>query len=408
MSLTDSKLRSIKAPYTGKIELSDRDGLVARITKNATITFNYRFRFNNKQQRIKLGRYPDIKLNEARKKIERYRQLLLDDLDPRSIVKSEREGETLGELCDRFMTTYASKELSKNTITLYESFIRKYIEPKKNINVERHTYTEWIAFFDDIREVSSAANAGSLLKRLKTVIRWAKSRGEIKGSYCLDIPIKAIGEHQAKRERVLEWKELAGFWRQVEQSKSTPKCKICVQLLILTGARNAEIREALRCEFDLENAIWVLPKERSKTKKMIRRPLSNKAIELIKALDLLYGVDREFLIEGDVRKNPLTPSSINRFTKRMNNTLKYTPFVLHDLRRTIVTRLSEHKIMPHVTEKMLGHELGGIMAIYNKHDWFEEQKHAYELYWELLEQNLTKALKVPVLGDNTSLKRETI
>ncbi len=36
--------------------------------------------------------------------------------------------------------------------------------------------------------------------------------------------------------------------------------------------------------------------------------------------------------------------------------------------------------MPHVTEKMLGHELGGVMAVYNKHDWLDEQRDAYELY----------------------------
>lgn len=42
MSLTDSKLRSIKAPYTGKSELFDRDGLTARITKNGVISFYFR------------------------------------------------------------------------------------------------------------------------------------------------------------------------------------------------------------------------------------------------------------------------------------------------------------------------------------------------------------------------------
>lgn len=41
------------------------------------------------------------------------------------------------------------------------------------------------------------------------------------------------------------------------------------------------------------------------------------------------------------------------------------------------TRLSENQLMPHVTEKMLGHELGGIMAIYNKHDWLDEQLVGY-------------------------------
>ena len=56
MSLSDNKLRNIKAPYTGKRELADRDGLTARITANAIITFNYRFRWQGKQQRIKIGR----------------------------------------------------------------------------------------------------------------------------------------------------------------------------------------------------------------------------------------------------------------------------------------------------------------------------------------------------------------
>lgn len=46
----------IKAPYTEKRELADRDGLTARITANAIITFNYRFRWQGKQQRIKIGR----------------------------------------------------------------------------------------------------------------------------------------------------------------------------------------------------------------------------------------------------------------------------------------------------------------------------------------------------------------
>lgn len=37
MSLSGSKLRNIKAPYEGKTELADRDGLTVRITRNAII-----------------------------------------------------------------------------------------------------------------------------------------------------------------------------------------------------------------------------------------------------------------------------------------------------------------------------------------------------------------------------------
>ncbi|GHA57676.1 integrase [Photobacterium aphoticum] len=40
--------------------------------------------------------------------------------------------------------------------------------------------------------------------------------------------------------------------------------------------------------------------------------------------------------------------------------------------------------MPHVVEKMLGHELGGVLAVYNKHNWLDEWREVYELYAERL------------------------
>jgi hypothetical protein len=37
-----------------------------------------------------------------------------------------------------------------------------------------------------------------------------------------------------------------------------------------------------------------------------------------------------------------------------------------------------------VIEKMLGHKLGGVMAVYNKHDWINEPREAYEHWWRLI------------------------
>ena len=66
MSLTDKKLRKIKTPSQEKPELADRDGLSARVSTNSVITFNYRFRWQGNQQRIKIGCYPAITLLKGR------------------------------------------------------------------------------------------------------------------------------------------------------------------------------------------------------------------------------------------------------------------------------------------------------------------------------------------------------
>lgn len=68
MFLSDTLLRSINSkPYSTKSELSDCDGLSVRISHAGTITWQYRFRFPSSPGRLTLGRYPDVKLAEARK-----------------------------------------------------------------------------------------------------------------------------------------------------------------------------------------------------------------------------------------------------------------------------------------------------------------------------------------------------
>jgi integrase len=106
-------------------------------------------------------------------------------------------------------------------------------------------------------------------------------------------------------------------------------------------------------------------------------------------LDDTYGIDG-YLIPGNHRRTSMTAHSLNRFITRLwgklhisHNIEKFTP---HDFRRTLSTRLSEKEILPHVTEKMLGHELGGIMAIYNKHDWIDEQAKAYSLWCDMIRE----------------------
>lgn len=59
-------------PYKGTTKLADREGHTVRITRNAIITFNYRFRWRGKQQRIKIARYSSIKLAKAQLKASEY------------------------------------------------------------------------------------------------------------------------------------------------------------------------------------------------------------------------------------------------------------------------------------------------------------------------------------------------
>lgn len=69
------------------------------------------------------------------------------------------------------------------------------------------------------------------------------------------------------------------------------------------------------------------------------------------------------------------------------------PFTPHDLRRTVVTRLSDLGIAPHIIEKIVNHKMTGVMGIYNRSEYLPESQKAIEL-WNRYLQDLTGA------GDN--------
>lgn len=52
----------------------------------------------------------------------------------------------------------------------------------------------------------------------------------------------------------------------------------------------------------------------------------------------------------------------------------------HDLRRTFATRLAGMGVAPHVVEKCLNHQMQGVMAIYNRHDYADERRAATEAW----------------------------
>ena len=134
MSISDSKLRNIKAPYTGKSELTDRDGLNIRVSKHAVITFSFRFQWCGKPQRMKLGRYPEIKLTEAREQVIKLRRSVFEGVDPRHLIEKHTEQSLLGSIATEFLEVRVNKELSKNSITLYNYTIKKYAIPFSSID----------------------------------------------------------------------------------------------------------------------------------------------------------------------------------------------------------------------------------------------------------------------------------
>ncbi len=381
MAISDTKLRGLQGKlYDGPSELTDADGLGIRITPKGIISFQYRYRFNGKQHRLGIGRYPEISLRDARIKVGEFKESLAAGKDPKHHKPQVKFRPTLQDCISYWWKNYVQQALRESTQEVYNRVVLNEMEgvfegiPLEDINV-----SSWVDFFTK-KEHENPVKARRLLVNLRGAIDWCARRQYIDSSSLLRLDPKDFGKKPRVGETVLTYRQLAQIWLENEKTTATASSKRLVKLLILYGARNSEMREAQKQEFDFEENIWTLPAAKSKTDKIIRRPIFKHALPL---LEEAKASGKDILFPGAYDRDiPLSIGSATRYVRLLRDQLSIGDFTAHDFRRTLATRLSEEGVAPHVIEKMLGHDLGGVLAVYNKHDWLAEQKAAYELYAE--------------------------
>jgi len=174
---------------------------------------------------------------------------------------------------------------------------------------------------------------------------------------------------------VLSDAELAAVWRAVDGESDFGRC---VRLLILLGSRRSEVGGMRASELDLDTGTWTLPAARSKNKRAHTLPLPPAALDIIRSvpqseLDHLFG--------------PAGFANWERSKVALDRALGDVarPFRLHDIRRSVATRMADLGVEPHVIEAVLNHHGGhrrGVAGIYNRSVYERQAKAALSRWSE--------------------------
>lgn len=360
--------------------------------QRGVINFQFRYRWNGKAQRLGIGRYPAVALKDARAITSELRILYDRGIDPRQYFEtngSTGSKVTVKDCLEYWKENYVDVSLRENTRELYKStVIKRLSEAFKGCPVADITVKQWVDLFTQ-EERDNSRRARQLLVQLRSAMGWCIRRHFIPDCSVMKVEPRDVGSRSETGDRILTYFELADIWVAIERSRASTSNKLLHQMLMLWGARLSELRLAERHEFDLREMVWTVPKEHSKTGKEIRRPIFTQMEPLLEKAMITYD---QVLFPGSSITEPLTISAANRYIKRIREGLDLGYWRAHDFRRTLVIRLSEEGIAPHITERMLGHELGGVMAVYNKHDWIEGQREGYEIHADKLFWHVEKQL----------------
>jgi integrase len=229
---------------------------------------------------------------------------------------------------------------------------------------------------DKIVARGAPVGANRAFAQLRKMCRWAVSRGIIERSPCDGIDPPSA---EKSRDLVLDSDELRLVWLAAGDI-GFPFGPI-VKLLILTGQRRSEVGGMEWSELDLDRAAWTIPASRSKNKRQHVLPLSPQAVEIIKHLPRFSGSKFVF------SPGKTAPSGFSRAKTRLDRHIEkmnggpISPWILHDIRRSVASGLAALGINLPVIEKLLNHVSGsfaGIVGVYQRHNFADEMRAAID------------------------------
>jgi integrase len=412
--LTAASIERLPKPHRRR-EIPDGllPGLYLIVQPSGAKSWAVRYRHGGKTRKNTLGAYPALELGEAREEARRALQRVQKGADPAREKKIERAraadgSNEFGAIVRQFIIKYqAPKNRSwKGTarllgyvpdktkpecandpatyVALAGSLVSKSRWGDRKIS-DIHRSEIRIALEDVTQRGSVKTRVGGnrrgapiaanrLLAALRKLFNWALERDLVATNPCAGVrPLAA----ERSRDRVLSDDELGAVWNAAVNA-GWPFGPV-MQLLILTGQRRDEVAEMRWSELDLKSKQWSLPRGRFKNDNGHDVPLSEAAIDILKAVPAING--SEFVFTTTTGRTAV--SGFSKVKERFDTNVGFDDWRIHDLRRTVASGMARLGIALPVIEKVLNHTSGsfrGIVGVYQRHSFADEKRLALDAW----------------------------
>jgi integrase len=399
MRLTRQSVSRLALP-PGKSEILVFDealsGFGVRIRAGGKRTWVVQYRAGTKQRRITLGTVEAVAPDEAREHARRVLASVQLGTDPQAekTANRTRDALTFGKISERYLI-HAKAKLRPRSFEEVERHIKQHWAPLREMPIQLVTRRDIAARLTEISTSRGPFAANRARSTLSALFSWAMREGEVEAN-----PVIATGKatEEKSRDRVLDDRELVAVWHGCGKDDYGR----IVRLLILTGQRREEVGAMRWSELDLTpgKALWRLPASRTKNNLPHDVPLSEAAVAILqdaprREVPGTAGAEERDLIFGEGKG---AFQGWSNAKSSLDARIRIAPWRLHDLRRTMVTGISELGIPPHIVEAVVNHVTGpskmGVAGIYNRATYANEkrdalirwaehvQKNARDLMWE--------------------------
>ncbi|UFH54796.1 site-specific integrase [Spirosoma sp. KNUC1025] len=328
-------------------------------------------------ERIKIGRFPDITIEQARSEAQRLISLITLGQTPHKDRIAERKALTFRELYEHYYEQHAIK-FTKRPLANKKMMGCQVFPVFGNCKVNQITTEQIRKFHTDLANKAKPPKAGrseqdarevekykgATANRLVAIISAVFNFG-IRENYINTVnPCNGIRKFKTvSRDRFLTFGELESFFAALEEE--TELFQDFFKILLYTGARKSNVLSMQWSDINLDLKRWRIAETQTKNKDVNIIPLSEMALQILKVRNIANQKEEppsSFVFPGTSEDGYLKDPkrAFDRIRKRM----KVSDIRMHDLRRTLGSYMAIGGVSLPIIGKALNHKSQVSTAIY--------------------------------------------
>lgn len=359
---TKTAIEELTPPASGRRYVYDAKlpGLtLAVFSSGVKVLYVYR-KIDGKPERIKLARWPEIGVEQARNMAAQILGVIAGGGNPNETRRTKRSAPTLREAFDAFILlptrTKAKRPKAARTVKEYRQQFECYLSEWHGRRITKLARREIEKRHNEIAKDNGLYIANRVLGLIKAIFNTALEDGTIQAN-----PAARLREFEEQtRDRFLQADELPRFWAALNAERSE-KMRDFIKLALFTGQRRSNVAAMRWEQINFAAEIWRMPHTKTGRHEV---PLSAEAMTILKRRK--RDSESEWVFPSHHGGGHVKDTS--RAWRAILKRAGIDDLRVHDLRRTLGSWQTKMGASRPIVGKLLGHSREETTAIYGRLD----------------------------------------
>lgn len=381
--LTDTTIKSSKAKDKD-YKLSDNRGLFLLVTKTGGKHWKLNYLFDDKEQKLSLGKYPEITLVQARALREKYNSDIANGINPSEVKKEKKrlkqqeeikQENTLNKISDEFFIQIENSVTEKYLTKLksyYTNHIKATLGTKPIKEIQR---ADIIKIVDEMQNKGIIESAKKTLNLIERIYKFSIAREYTEHNIIADfdksiVLKKSIVKHHAT---ITDDKTIKILLDAINNYSGETVTRYALKIIPYLALRPIELRSLEWSYINLKDNLIVIPANKMKMRLEHIIPITSTVKQMIEELRE-HTADNKYLFKNAVYKDRyMSENTINTALRRMG--FSKDEIVSHGFRSMFSTIAHEKSSFKHeVIETQLAHSVGSsVSQAYNRAKYLDER-----------------------------------